>query len=119
MAADPWMAEMLGVNVPALLRWSVVASFALAGLAGGLLAPLQTVDLGIGGSTLLLAFFAVIIGGLGSVRGAFVASLLLGLVQNLGNVALPDFPGFSIYVALALFLVWRPNGIFPPRGVRS
>ena len=119
VAADPWMAEMLGVNVPALLRWSVVASFALAGLAGGLLAPLQTVDLGIGGSYLLLAFFAVIIGGLGNVRGAFLASLLLGLVQNLGNLLLPDWPGFSIYVALAAFLVWRPNGIFPPQGVRA
>lgn len=119
VASDPWMAAMLGINVPALLRWSVVASFALAGLAGGLLAPLQTVDLSIGGSYLLQAFFAVIIGGLGNVRGALLASLLLGLVQNLGNLLLPDFPGFAIYVALAVFLVGWPNGMFPPRGVRA
>jgi len=118
VASDPWMSAMLGINVPLLLRWSVVGSFALAGLAGGLLMPLQTVDLTIGGHYLLLAFFAVIIGGLGSVRGAFLASILLGLVQNLGNVALPDLPGFAIYVALAVFLVWWPNGLFPPRGVR-
>lgn len=119
VASDPWMSALMGINVPAILRWSVVASFALAGLAGGILAPLQTVDLTIGGSYLLQAFFAVIIGGLGNVRGAFLASLLLGLVQNLGNVALPDFPGFAIYVALAVFLVWWPNGMFPPKGVRA
>jgi branched-subunit amino acid ABC-type transport system permease component len=119
VASDPWMAGMLGVNVPALLRASVIASFALAGAAGGLLVPLQTVDLTIGGSYLLLAFFAVIIGGLGSVRGAFAASLLLGLVQNLGNLLLPDLPGFSIYIALAAFLVGWPNGIVPPRDLRT
>ncbi len=119
VAADPWMASMLGINVPALLRISVVASFGLAGLAGGLLVPMQTVDLTIGGSYLLLAFFAVIIGGLGSVRGAFIASLLLGLVQNLGNLVLPNLPGFAIYVALAAFLVWWPHGIFAPKGAHA
>ena len=116
IATDPWMSSMLGINVPALLTLSVVASFAIAGLAGGLLLPFQSVDLTMGGSYLLMAFFAVIIGGLGSVRGAFVASLLLGLVQNLGNLALPNLPGFSIYIALSVFLVWWPNGIFAPKG---
>ena len=116
VASDPWMASMLGINVPRLLTVSVVASFALAGFAGGLLVPFQSVDLTIGGSYLLLAFFAVIIGGLGSVRGAFLASLLLGLVQNLGNLVLPNLPGFSIYLALSAFLIWWPNGIFAPKG---
>ena len=119
VASDPWMSAMLGVNVPALLRISVVASFALAGFAGGLLVPLQTVDLTVGGSYLLLAFFAVIIGGLGSVRGAFAASLLLGVVQNLGNVLLPNVPGLAIYVALTAFLIWWPNGIVPPKGAHA
>lgn len=116
IASDPWMASMLGINVPALLTLSVVASFAIAGFAGGLLVPFQSVDLTMGGSYLLMAFFAVIIGGLGSVRGAFVASLLLGLVQNLGNIVLPNLPGFAIYVALSAFLIWWPNGIFAPKG---
>ena len=116
VASDPWMASMLGINVPRLLTISVVASFALAGFAGGLLVPFQSVDLTIGGSYLLLAFFAVIIGGLGSVRGAFLASLLLGLVQNLGNLVLPNLPGFAIYLALSAFLIWWPNGIFAPKG---
>ena len=119
VASDPWMSSMLGVNVPVLLRLSVVASFALAGFAGGLLTPLQSVDLTVGGSYLLLAFFAVIIGGLGSVRGAFAASLLLGVVQNLGNVVLPNVPGLAIYVALAVFLVWWPNGLVPPKGAHA
>ena len=78
--------------------------------------PFQSVDLTVGGSYLLLAFFAVIIGGLGSVRGAFLASLLLGLVQNLGNIVLPNLPGFAIYLALTAFLIWWPNGIFQPKG---
>lgn len=119
VASDPWMSSMLGVNVPVLLRVSVVASFALAGFAGGLLVPLQTVDLNVGGSYLLLAFFAVIIGGLGSVRGAFAASLLLGVVQNLGNVVLPDVPGLAIYIALTAFLIWWPNGLVPPKGAHA
>jgi branched-subunit amino acid ABC-type transport system permease component len=116
VASDPWMASMLGINVPLLLTLSVVGSFAIAGLAGGLLVPFQSVDLTMGGSYLLLAFFAVIIGGLGSIRGAFIASILLGLVQNLGNIVLPNLPGFSIYVALAVFLIWWPNGIIRPKG---
>ena len=119
VASDPWMSSMLGVNVPVLLRLSVVASFALAGFAGGLLTPLQSVDLTVGGSYLLLAFFAVIIGGLGSVRGAFAASLLLGVVQNVGNVVLPNVPGMAIYVALTIFLIWWPNGLVPPKGVQA
>ena len=119
VASDPWMSAMLGVNVPALLRLSVVASFALAGFAGGLLLPLQTVDLNVGGSYLLLSFFAVIIGGLGSVRGAFAASLLLGVVQNLGNVVLPNVPGLAIYIALTAFLIFWPNGLVPPKGAHA
>jgi branched-chain amino acid transport system permease protein len=115
-ARDPWMASILGINVPTLLTASVVASFALAGAAGALLLPLQSLSLELGGSSLLLAFFAVIIGGLGSVRGALAASLLLGLVDNVGNVLLPNFPGMSIFLALLVFLVGWPQGIVPPKG---
>ena len=116
LANDPWMAGMLGINVPVLLTVSVIASFALAGFAGGLLVPFQSLAVEMGASYLLLAFFAVIIGGLGNIRGAFLASLLLGLVQNISTILVPNFPGLTIYVALAVFLVWWPNGIFPPVG---
>ena len=118
LANDPWMAGMLGINVPVLLTVSVIASFALAGFAGGLLVPFQSLAVEMGGSYLLLAFFAVIIGGLGNIRGAFLASLLLGLVQNISTILVPNYPGLTIYIALAVFLIWWPNGIFPPVGTK-
>jgi len=118
VAADPWMAGMMGINVPMLLAVSVTASFALAGFAGGLLLPFQSLSPDIGNSYLLLAFFAVIIGGLGNIRGAFLASVLLGVVQQVSTIAVPNFPGLTVYVALAVFLIWWPNGIFPPAGLK-
>ncbi|MEO8296497.1 MAG: branched-chain amino acid ABC transporter permease [Burkholderiales bacterium] len=118
LASDPWMAGMLGINVPVLLTVSVVASFVLAGLAGGLLLPMQSLQLGLGGAYLLPAFFAVIIGGLGNIRGAFIASVLLGLVGSFNALLLPSLPGVAIYVALAVFLIAWPNGIFPPVSTR-
>jgi len=60
----------------------------------------------------------VIIGGLGNIRGAFLASLLLGLVQNISTILVPNYPGLTIYIALAAFLIWWPNGIFPPAGTK-
>ncbi len=118
LANDPWMAGMLGINVPVLLTVSVIASFALAGFAGGLLVPFQSLAVEMGGHYLLLAFFAVIIGGLGNIRGALLASLLLGLVQNISTILVPNYPGLTIYIALAVFLIWWPNGIFPPAGTK-
>lgn len=113
VANDPWMAGVLGINVPVILTGSVVASFALAGFAGGLLLPNQTLSPYLGASYLLYAFFAVVIGGLGSVRGAFAASLMLGLIESLNATFVPGFPGLAIYVALAVCLVLRPNGLVP------
>jgi branched-chain amino acid transport system permease protein len=105
LANDPWMAGMLGINVPVLLTVR-------------LLVPFQSLAVEMGGSYLLLAFFAVIIGGLGNIRGAFLASLLLGLVQNISTILVPNYPGLTIYIALAAFLIWWPNGIFPPAGTK-
>lgn len=113
LATDSWMAGLLGINVPLGLALSVMFSFFLAGLAGGLLLPNQSLSPGLGDSYLLYAFFAVIIGGLGNIRGAFLGSILLGLVNSLNTVLLPDLPGLAIYVALALFLFLRPEGLFP------
>jgi branched-chain amino acid transport system permease protein len=115
LAADPWVAGVLGINVPLALMLSVVASFGLVGIAGGLLLPNQSLSPYMGDPFLILAFFAVIIGGLGNVRGAFCASILLGLVQNLAVLVVPGLPGLSVYVLLAVFLIFRPNGLFPSR----
>ena len=119
LAADPWMSGVLGLNVSFGIAVSVMVSFFLAGLAGGLLLPNQSLSTGLGDSYLLLAFFAVIIGGLGNIRGAFIGSLLLGLVQSLNTVLLPSLSGLAVYAVLAAFLLWRPNGLFPARGVQG
>lgn len=119
LAADPWMSGVLGLNVSFGIALSVMASFMLAGLAGGLLLPNQSLSTGLGDSYLMYAFFAVIIGGLGNIRGAFIGSLVLGLVQSLNTVLLPAVPGLAIYVVLAAFLLWKPNGLFPAVGMQA
>lgn len=119
LAADPWMSGVLGLNVSFGIALSVMASFLLAGLAGGLLLPNQSLSTGLGDSYLMFAFFAVIIGGLGNVRGAFIGSLVLGLVQSLNTVLLPAVPGIAIYLVLAAFLLWKPNGLFPAIGLQG
>ena len=119
LAADPWMAGVLGINVSFGIAASVMLSFFLAGIAGGLLLPNQSLSTGLGDSYLLFAFFAVIIGGLGNIRGAFIGSLVLGLVQSLNTVLLPSVPGLAVYVVLAAFLLWKPNGLFPSVGTHD
>ncbi len=116
VASDPWMAGTLGINVPAVLTVSVLASFVLAGLAGGLLLPNQTLSIGVGSSYLLYSFLAVVIGGLGSIRGTFLACVLLGIVESANATFMANFGGIAIYLVLAVFLVWRPNGLFPLEG---
>lgn len=113
VAADPKMAGLLGINVPMVLSLSAVGAFALAGLAGGFLIANQTLSPYLGTSYLLYAFFAVIIGGLGNVRGAFLASLLLGLVESFNATFASDFPGIAIYFALVAALIFRPTGLLP------
>ncbi|WP_342363622.1 branched-chain amino acid ABC transporter permease [Terrarubrum flagellatum] len=112
LAADGWMANLLGVNVPLGTTLSVVASFALAGLAGGLLLPNQALSPALGDTYLLLAFTAVIIGGLGNVRGAFIASILLGMIESFNALLLPNLPGLAVYLGMIAFLLLRPNGLF-------
>ncbi|CAN5326863.1 hypothetical protein BH11PSE9_BH11PSE9_32500 [soil metagenome] len=119
LSADPWMSEVLGINVSFGVAASVMVSFLLAGLAGGLLLPNQSLSTGLGDSYLMYAFFAVIIGGLGNIRGAFIGSLVLGLVQSLNTVLLPSVPGLAVYVALAIFLLVKPNGLFPAVGMQG
>lgn len=113
VARDPWMANVSGLRVQRLKLISVVISFALAGLAGGLLVPNQALSLDLGHSYLLLAFCAVVVGGLGSVRGAFIASLFFGLAASLNSVLLPNMPGIATYALLIILVLIRPQGIYP------
>lgn len=113
VARDPWMANVAGLRVQRLKLISVAISFALAGLAGGLLVANQSLSLDLGHSYLLLAFCAVIVGGLGSIRGAFIASIIFGLAGSLNSVLLPNMPGIGTYALLILLVLIRPQGIDP------
>lgn len=113
---DAWMAGTVGINVPLVLMLSVVASFCLAGFAGGVLVPNQALSPHVGASFVLYAFIAVVIGGLGSIRGTFVACILLGVVESANATFMSQYGGIAIYVMLAIFLVWKPNGLFPAKG---
>ncbi|MBT9291001.1 branched-chain amino acid ABC transporter permease [Hyphomicrobiaceae bacterium 22] len=117
VASDSWMSGVLGINVPAALTITVIASFALAGLAGGLLLANQTLSPILGESYLLLAFMAVIIGGLGNVRGAFIASLLLGTIESGSSLVIPNMPGMATYVFVILFLLAKPQGLIGGRHI--
>lgn len=117
VANDPWMAGTVGINVPLVLMLSVIASFALAGFAGGILVPNQALSAHVGASFVLYAFMAVVIGGLGSIRGTFLACILLGCVESANATFLAQYGGIAIYVMLAIFLIWKPNGLFPAQGV--
>lgn len=113
VARDPWMANVSGLRVQRLKLISVVVAFALAGLAGGLLVANQALSLDLGHSYLLLAFCAVIVGGLGSIRGAFLASILFGLAESLNSVLLPGLPGIATYSLLIVLVLIRPQGLYP------
>lgn len=113
LRSDAWMSGLLGLNVPLGLSMSVMAGFFLAGLAGGLLLPNQSLSSHVGDSYLLFAFFAVIIGGLGNIKGAFFASILLGFANSLNSMYFAGYPGMALYVLLTVFLLVRPNGLYP------
>lgn len=115
VARDPWMSDVIGLRVQRIKLISVGLSFALAGLAGGLLVANQSLSLDLGHSYLLLAFNCVIVGGLGSIRGAFIAAIIFGLFESLNAVLLPATPGIASYVLLIALILLKPNGLFPER----
>src|SRR5690606_34580746 len=111
VALDPWMARLLGLDVKKFYLITVVVSFALAGLAGGLLSANQSLSPELGGIFLLQAFAVVVVGGMGSIRGAFLAAILLGQIESFGSVFFPNYPGIFYLVALALILLVKPEGL--------
>ncbi len=111
IAIDPWMARLLGVNVGLIYSATVVIGFALAGLAGGVLVANQSLSPDLAGIFIIQAFGVVIVGGMGSIRGAFLAAILLGLVDSFGTALLPQMPGVLFFVALAVILLVRPRGL--------
>jgi len=132
-ASNREMVGALGVNIKLLYTLVFGLGAALAGFAGLMQAPILTVQIGMGENILILAFVVIIIGGIGSIRGAFVASIFVGLVDTIGRAFLPDLlrlflstnaastlgPSLSsmmIYMLMAAILVFRPEGLFPASG---
>src|SRR5437016_13459718 len=132
-ASNREMAGALGINIKLLFTFVFGLGAALAGFAGMMQAPILTVQIGMGENILILAFVVIIIGGIGSIRGAFVAAIIVGLIDTVGRAFLPDLlrlflstnaastlgPSLSsmmIYMLMAAILVFRPEGLFPASG---
>ncbi len=106
------MVQSLGVDISFLYRVVFAAGVAIAVLAGMVAAPISSVYPGMGNTVLIICFVVVVIGGIGSIKGALVAALLIGLVDTFGKVLLPQAAGVLVYVMMALILLWRPDGLF-------
>ncbi len=106
------MVQALGINVRLVLTLVFAAGAALAAFAGMLAAPLSSVYPGMGENVLIICFVVVVIGGVGSIKGAFLGALLVGLVSTFGAVFVPTMAGSIVYVLMAAVLLWRPRGLF-------
>ena len=126
---DREMVSALGVNISKLYTFVFALGAALAGLAGALVGAIQSVEVGMGEPVLILAFVVIVIGGIGSIKGALIGSILVGLTDTLGGIFLPKLFGLfmdlatatnvgssiasmSIYILMSIVLVWRPTGLF-------
>ncbi len=126
--ADREMIAALGIDIASLYTVVFSLGAALAGLAGALIGPIQSVQVGMGEPVLIMAFVVVVIGGIGSIRGAFVGAILVGVTDTLGRFLLPALlagvmqpaaatavgsalASMLIYILMAVILVWRPTGL--------
>ncbi len=132
-ASNREMVGALGVDIKLLYTLVFGLGAMLAGLAGVMAGPIYAVEVGMGEHILILAFVVVVIGGIGSIKGALVGATLVGLVDTLGRAFLPtvlklfaspatadgvgaSLASMSIYILMAAVLVWRPKGLFPAHG---
>jgi branched-chain amino acid transport system permease protein len=106
------MVQSLGIDIQFLYRIVFAAGVALAVLAGMVAAPVSSVYPGMGNQVLIICFVVVVIGGIGSIRGALLAALLIGLVDTFGKVVFPQAAGVLVYLLMALILLWKPEGLF-------
>jgi branched-chain amino acid transport system permease protein len=131
-ASDRRMIAALGVNIELLFSLVFGLGAVFAALAGLMAAPLTSVKIGMGDDILILAFVIIVIGGIGSIKGAFIAAMVVGQIDIIGRAFLPDFlktfmsnaaassaaPAISqmlVYILMAGVLVWRPTGLFGQR----
>ncbi|WP_205964937.1 branched-chain amino acid ABC transporter permease [Pseudooceanicola lipolyticus] len=131
-ASNRTMVSALGINIQLLFSLVFALGAMLAGLAGMLVAPITEANIGMGNSIIITAFVVIIVGGIGSMKGAFLAALMIGLIDTLGRSFLDDIfklfmspiaaensaPAISamlIYIIMACVLALRPQGLFPPK----
>ena len=131
--SDREMIAALGINISVLYTLVFALGAGLAGLAGALVGAIQSVQVGMGEPVMILAFVVIVVGGIGSIKGAFVGSILVGVTDSLGGVLLPEFfrlfmdnasaasvgsslASMLIYILMAIVLIVRPTGLF---GVRA
>lgn len=105
------MAASLGVNIPLLFALVFASGVALAAFAGAIAAPISSVFPGMGSQILIICFVVVVIGGIGSINGALIASLAVGLADTLGKVIAAEYSAIAVYLVMAIILLWRPQGI--------
>lgn len=106
------MAESLGINIRLIHAIVFALGVGLAAVAGMVAAPIASVYPNMGSQVLIMCFVVVVIGGIGSVRGALIAALLVGLVDTFGKVLLPQVSGMLVYMLMAAVLLWKPEGLF-------
>jgi branched-chain amino acid transport system permease protein len=106
------MTEALGVNIKLIHAIVFALGVGLAAVAGMIAAPIASVYPNMGSQVLIMCFVVVVIGGIGSVRGALIAALLVGLVDTFGKVLLPSVSGMLVYLLMAAVLLWKPEGLF-------
>ncbi len=111
-ATNREMVQSLGINITLLYRVVFAVGVALAVFAGMIAAPVSSVYPGMGGQVLIICFVVVVIGGIGSIKGALVAALLIGFVDTFGKVLWQEGAGALVYVLMAAILLWRPAGLF-------
>lgn len=132
-ASNRVMIGALGVDIQKLFRYVFAAGAMVAGFGGMMILPITEARIGMGNDILLIAFVVIIIGGIGSIRGAFIAALVVGLIDTMGRSFLKDImkllmsdnaaetasPALSamlVYILMAAILYFRPQGLFPPKG---
>lgn len=111
-ASNREMINSLGIDINRLFRIVFAMGVALAALAGAIAAPVSSVYPGMGHSVLIICFVVVVIGGIGSIRGAFLAAMLVGFVDTFGQVLFPSAAGVLVYLLMAAILLFKPEGLF-------
>ena len=111
-ASNREMINSLGIDINRLFRIVFALGVALAALAGAIAAPVSSVYPGMGNAIIVICFVVVVIGGIGSIKGAFIAAMLIGFVDTFGQILFPQAAGVLVYVMMAAILLFKPEGLF-------